>query len=272
MLDISKIRAIGLDLDDTLWPIWPTIERAELQLQQWLAQRAPVAAGVFSDPAARLALREQVARARPDLGHDMSALRRECIRVALQRSDEDTTLAEPAFEVFFEHRMQVDLFADVVPALRFQPLGQRLEVAPGQPAIRRESLGEDQHVAALAEFLSEGCEVGADIGPAHALFDRFAATDAGGHLPIGVKAEQFAAAEHRLCLFDCAGDEILHQHFVEERIARNQVLQDAFQFAFVARQPDTAARGAHGAFDHCRKPDDVAHLSRGFDDPRYRLR
>jgi hypothetical protein len=29
MVDISKIRAITLDLDDTLWPIWPVIARAE---------------------------------------------------------------------------------------------------------------------------------------------------------------------------------------------------------------------------------------------------
>ena len=27
-LDLSRIRAITLDLDDTLWPIWPTIARA----------------------------------------------------------------------------------------------------------------------------------------------------------------------------------------------------------------------------------------------------
>ena len=29
MLDIARIKAITLDLDDTLWPIWPTIRRVE---------------------------------------------------------------------------------------------------------------------------------------------------------------------------------------------------------------------------------------------------
>ena len=119
MLDISKIKAIGLDLDDTLWPIWPTIERAELQLQQWLAQRAPLTAGVFSNPASRQELREHVVRSRPDIGHDMSALRLEIIRLGLERSGEDTDHATPAFEVFFEHRMRVDLFEDALPALEF---------------------------------------------------------------------------------------------------------------------------------------------------------
>ena len=33
-LELSRIRAITLDLDDTLWPIWPTIERAERVLQK----------------------------------------------------------------------------------------------------------------------------------------------------------------------------------------------------------------------------------------------
>ena len=118
-LNLSKIKAIGLDLDDTLWPIWPTIERAELQLQHWLAQHAPRTAVAFADPAQRMALREAVARDQPAIGHDMSALRREIIRGGLRQCGEDPSLAEPAFEVFFEHRMRVDLYADALPALQF---------------------------------------------------------------------------------------------------------------------------------------------------------
>ena len=117
MLDISRIKAISLDLDDTLWPIWPTIKRAEHALATWLVQRAPGAAAVFADPKARLAVREHVVQTRPEIGHDLSAVRRESIRTALQRSQEDTTLAEPAFEVFFAERMRVELFDDVLPAL-----------------------------------------------------------------------------------------------------------------------------------------------------------
>ena len=37
MLNLTKIKAITLDLDDTLWPIWPAIERAEAALSEWLA-------------------------------------------------------------------------------------------------------------------------------------------------------------------------------------------------------------------------------------------
>ncbi len=117
MLDIARIKAITLDLDDTLWPIWPTIRRAEQALAEWLAHRAPGAAAVFADPQARLAVREHVEQTRPEIAHDLSALRRESIRTALHRAQEDTTLTEPAFEVFFAARMQVELFDDVLPAL-----------------------------------------------------------------------------------------------------------------------------------------------------------
>ena len=48
-----------------------------------------------------------------------SALRREAIRVLLQRAGEDPNLAEPAFEVFFEARQQVSFFEDAMPALDF---------------------------------------------------------------------------------------------------------------------------------------------------------
>ena len=119
MLDISKIRAISLDLDDTLWPIWPTIERAEKALATWLGQQAPGAAAVFADPHARHKVREHVVRTQPEIGHDLSALRRESIRMALHHANEDTRLAEPAFEVFFAERMRVDLFDDVRPAPAF---------------------------------------------------------------------------------------------------------------------------------------------------------
>jgi putative hydrolase of the HAD superfamily len=56
---------------------------------------------------------------RPDLGNDLSALRRESIRVLLQRAGEDPNLAEPAFDVFFEARQKVVFYEDAMPALDF---------------------------------------------------------------------------------------------------------------------------------------------------------
>lgn len=119
MLDLARIRAITLDLDDTLWPIWPTIERAEKVLHDWLTQHAPMAAALFSSPSALREIREYMATSRPDLKHDMSAVRRESIRLALYRAGEDPLLAETAFEAFFAERQRVDLFEDALPVLDF---------------------------------------------------------------------------------------------------------------------------------------------------------
>jgi FMN hydrolase / 5-amino-6-(5-phospho-D-ribitylamino)uracil phosphatase len=119
MLDIARIRAISIDLDDTLWPIWPTIERAEKVLHDWLVDHAPMAAALFSSPSALREIRNYMAANRPELKNDLSAVRRESIRLALYRAGENPLLADQAFEVFFAERQRVTLFDDAAPALEF---------------------------------------------------------------------------------------------------------------------------------------------------------
>jgi putative hydrolase of the HAD superfamily len=119
MLDIQKIKAVSLDLDDTLWPIWPTIERAERVLHDWLTDNAPMTAALFSSPGALREIRDYMASNRPDLKSDLSAVRRESIRLALYRAGENPLLADRAFEVFFAERQRVQLFDDARPALEF---------------------------------------------------------------------------------------------------------------------------------------------------------
>ena len=118
-LDTTRIRAISIDLDDTLWPIWPTIERAEGVLLDWLTRHAPATAALFSSPPALRAIRNQMVSLRPDLCADLSALRRESIRMALTRAGDDPALADPAFDVFFTERQRVQLFDDAHDSLAF---------------------------------------------------------------------------------------------------------------------------------------------------------
>jgi putative hydrolase of the HAD superfamily len=126
MLHIASIQAITLDLDDTLWPIWPTIERAEKLLHAWLALHAPATAVLLSDPHVRREVRATTEVQWAHLAHDLNAMRRESIRLALQRAGEDPALAEPAFEIFFAARMDVTLFDDALPALQW--LAQRYPI------------------------------------------------------------------------------------------------------------------------------------------------
>ena len=124
MLDLKIVKAITLDLDDTLWPVWPAIERAEKALENWLNEHAPMAAALFANPAARDDMRAHVLRTRPELKTNLSAVRREAIRLALYRSKEDPLLAEPAFDVFFAERNRVTLYDDAVLALEFLEIGR----------------------------------------------------------------------------------------------------------------------------------------------------
>ncbi len=118
-LNTSNIRAITLDLDDTLWPIWPTIARAEQVLARWLAEHAPQTAALYASAETRLALRAEAVQAHPHLVHDMSAMRREAIRLALLRAGDDAALAEPAFDTFYAERNRVELYEDALEALDF---------------------------------------------------------------------------------------------------------------------------------------------------------
>jgi HAD superfamily hydrolase (TIGR01549 family) len=118
-LELGRIAAITLDLDDTLWPIWPTIERAERVLHEWLVREAPLTADLLVTPGVLRELREATERERSDLAHDLSALRRESIRTALRRAGEDPALADPAFDAFFAERQRVTLYEDALPALQW---------------------------------------------------------------------------------------------------------------------------------------------------------
>ncbi|HSH88962.1 MAG TPA: HAD-IA family hydrolase [Ramlibacter sp.] len=142
MLDITRIKAISLDLDDTLWPIWPTIEKAEKSLHDWMVDHAPMAAALFSSPSALREIRDYMASNRPDLKNDLSAVRRESIRLALYRAGENPLLAEEAFEVFFAERQRVTLFEDSRPSLDF--LSRRfplVSLSNGNADVERVGLG-----------------------------------------------------------------------------------------------------------------------------------
>jgi len=111
------IRALTLDLDDTLWPIAPAIARAEHVLHAWLGAHAPRTASRF-DVVALRARRDEVSRTRPDIAHDFTAVRRESLRLALLEAGDDEALADAAFEVFFAARHELEFYPEVVDALR----------------------------------------------------------------------------------------------------------------------------------------------------------
>jgi FMN hydrolase / 5-amino-6-(5-phospho-D-ribitylamino)uracil phosphatase len=115
----STIQAITLDLDDTLWPVWPTIKKAEHALHDWLKTHAPNTAALLETPETMRGRRETLIAEFPHLAHDYNFLRTEAIRRSLINGGDDPALAVVAYEVFTEARNSVELFDDALPSLQY---------------------------------------------------------------------------------------------------------------------------------------------------------
>jgi putative hydrolase of the HAD superfamily len=111
-----QIRAISLDLDDTIWPIEPVMLRAEERMDVWLKTHCPRAAEHYPIPAMR-ALRNRVADENPHLAHDFTAQRRLSLSAALTPHGYGDDHIEAAFAEFYAARNQVECYADALPAL-----------------------------------------------------------------------------------------------------------------------------------------------------------
>lgn len=142
MTPLHGVTTLTLDLDDTLWPVRPTLVAAEKTLADWLLVNAPATGAGMSTPEAMLALRTRVVAEHPHWAHDLSAIRRETIRRALQLHGDDVALTEAAFEVYFEARHRVACYDDVLPGLERLAARFRLfAVSNGNADIARVGLG-----------------------------------------------------------------------------------------------------------------------------------
>lgn len=116
MAAAGGIKAITFDLDDTLWPVWPAVGRAEQLMMEWLQQHAPRIVEQFGVDGLR-DLRDQIAKKKPELSYHISLMRILAMREAAIASGYSPEVGEQAFEVMWRERNRVDLYDDVLPAL-----------------------------------------------------------------------------------------------------------------------------------------------------------
>jgi 2-haloalkanoic acid dehalogenase type II len=113
---VPNIRAITLDLDDTLWPSAPTLTRAEQRAHAWLETHAPAVAAMWSIERLRT-LRLSIHASRPELQHDFLRIRRLAMHSAFEQAGLSGALAaeliERALDTFMTARNEVDLYPDV---------------------------------------------------------------------------------------------------------------------------------------------------------------
>jgi 2-haloalkanoic acid dehalogenase type II len=125
-MDFFPIRAITLDLDDTLWPVAPAINRAEAALDAWLRTHAPATAERWTMQARRV-LRDEVEAEHPQFAHDFTTQRLITLERMLQAAGDDVALVQPAFDAYFAARCEVTHYPDSIDAL--QRLAARVPLA-----------------------------------------------------------------------------------------------------------------------------------------------
>ena len=117
----TRIKLITLDLDETLWPLQPTIGDAEEALLHWLAEHAPSLAGAH-DLRSMRAHRRTLMQERPEIAHDVTALRHTSLQQLLgdhgHPAAEAADLAAAAMAQFLAHRNLVRPYPDIPGALR----------------------------------------------------------------------------------------------------------------------------------------------------------
>lgn len=125
-----SIKAVTLDLDDTLWPCEPTFVRAERRTFDWLAARAPEVIAPWTIERLR-ERRLEIFAARPELKHDFRSIRRlaleEVFRAAGADHAQSAPLIEESLDIFAAARNEVECFPEVIACL--ERLSARYRIA-----------------------------------------------------------------------------------------------------------------------------------------------
>lgn len=169
--DVQDIRAITLDLDDTLWEIGPVIARAERRLADWYRKRYPrIPERVSREDA--IDIRNAVVAEFQDRTHDLTFLRREVIARMGRAAGYADIDVDAAFSVFHAARNDLELYPDVRPVLEnLRDCYVLIAVTNGNASLEKIGIADLFHGFVTARG------VGA-AKPARRIFE--AAVDAGG--------------------------------------------------------------------------------------------
>ena len=115
-MNSSPIKAVLFDLDDTLWPLLPTLVKAEAVLYEWLTLHIPGVVHHFSNEELR-ELRMALLPTKPEYQFNVWALRHAALTHACHVTSENPELVDQAMAVFSDARNKVVLFDDVIPGL-----------------------------------------------------------------------------------------------------------------------------------------------------------
>jgi len=167
------VRAITLDLDDTLWPFAPISVQIEEAMDAFFRAHSPRTAQMYP-PARMQALRTHMFDEHPELAHDVEALRALTFTRALADSGGDARLLDAACEAFQAARNQVAFYPDALDAL--SRLCVQVPVAAltnGNASVERIGIG---HLFAFSLSAGEYGAAKPDAGIFHAACARLGFT------------------------------------------------------------------------------------------------
>lgn len=113
---VGDVKCVTFDLDDTLWPIEPTLLAAEQALYDWLQSKYPNVTAKYSLEDLR-EKRNVLKDTRSDIAHDLTALRFHSLIELANEFNYSEQLAKEGLSLFREYRNRVIPFAESKPTL-----------------------------------------------------------------------------------------------------------------------------------------------------------
>lgn len=114
------IKSISFDLDDTFWPLMPTILEAEKKSRDWIEKNYPGALNSLTREVS-MEIRDKLLREDSTIMNRISELRFKIFLEAGIRSgyseNESMSMAEEAFQIFFVGRNKVNFYDGVIETL-----------------------------------------------------------------------------------------------------------------------------------------------------------
>ncbi len=147
----AAVRMLTFDLDDTLWPCFPTIHAAECEVHAWLQKEAPVLAEHYDIERLR-EHRMQVARDNPHMAHDLTAIRIHSYRELARSHGLPEAVAQEANAIFRRAHNRVTPYEEVREVLG--QLAARyvlVAVSNGNAQIEKTPLAGCFHYSFMAE-------------------------------------------------------------------------------------------------------------------------
>ena len=137
----TNVQCVTLDLDNTLWPIEPTITLAEEKLYEWMQQSYPKVSEKYS-PEEIAEKRVAFNTKRPDIAHNFTELRWYALLELAHEFDYPENFADEGLALFRKYRNKVNPYPVSEPTLAL--LKQHFKVGAitnGNAQLEKISLG-----------------------------------------------------------------------------------------------------------------------------------